>query len=265
MDEAEIRGAVLETLKAIAPELDVSQLRPDQPLRRQVDLDSMDWLNLIAALHERLQVGIAPRDYGGIETLDGLVATLGAKLAGAAKVPKAETTVRAGMPGESHRLLDGRQVRIRPIRPDDAQREAEFVRHLSDESRYGRFMVYMNELTPAKLKYLTNVDNEHHVALVATEIDSGREVEVGVSRFVAAPGTTRCEFAVVVDDAWQGSGLAGILMADLMDIARSKGLTEMEGFVLASNGKMIRFARQMGFAVRRDPEDPQTVCVLRKL
>lgn len=265
MDEAEIRTAVLDTLKSIAPELEVGELKPDQPLRRQVDLDSMDWQNVIAGLHEKVGVDIAAADYGSISTLDGLVACVGMHLAAPAV---GAAGLDADYPEGLTRnciLFDGRQVCIRPIRPDDARIEADFVRHLSTQSRYDRFMVSMNELSPEKLRYLTNVDYEHHMALVATETESGSEVEVGVGRYVVAPGTTRCEFAIAVDDAWQGSGLAGSLMAALIDIARRKGLTEMEGFVLSSNHKMLKFAQQLGFSLKHDADDWQTVHVLRKL
>lgn len=265
MDEPQIRSAVLDTLKSIAPELDVRDLKPDQPLRRQVDLDSMDWQNVIAGLHEKLDVDISASDYGSIATLDGLVACVGKYLAAPDAGSGGEGAAYPADPTRKVTLFDGRQVCIRPIRPDDAKIEADFVRHLSTESRYERFMVSMNELSPSKLKYLTNVDYEHHMALVATETGTGSEVEVGVGRYVVAPGTTRCEFAIAVDDAWQGSGLAGTLMASLIDDARKKGLTEMEGFVLSANHKMLKFAQQLGFSLKHDPEDWQTVHVMRKL
>ncbi len=164
-----------------------------------------------------------------------------------------------------YRLPDGRQVCIRPIRPADAQIEADFVRHLSTESRYDRFMVSMNELSAATLKYLTNVDYEHHMALVATETGADGEVEIGAVRYVAAPDGSCCEFAIVVDDAWQGCGLAGDLMAALIDIARDKGLSEMEGFVLATNHRMLKFARKLGFSQEHLADDWQTVHIVRKL
>jgi acyl carrier protein/RimJ/RimL family protein N-acetyltransferase len=265
MDEQQIRSAVLDTLKSIAPELDVRDLKPDRPLRHQVDLDSMDWMNLVAGLHEKLDVDITAGDYGGIATLDGLVACVSKILAAPGGRPDREGA--ACPPGlvRNVTLFDGRQVAIRPIRPDDAGIEADFVRHLSAESRYERFMVSMNELSPAKLKYLTNVDYEHHMALVATETGAGSEIEVGVGRYIAAPGTTCCEFAIAVADAWQGSGLAGSLMALLMADARKKGLTEMEGFVLAANHKMLKLAQQLGFSLERSTDDWQTMHVVRKL
>ena len=54
MEEDVIRRAVQATIESIAPEVDMQRVRPDRPLREQIDLDSMDWLNVIADLHDRL-------------------------------------------------------------------------------------------------------------------------------------------------------------------------------------------------------------------
>lgn len=80
MDEMELRHKVLDNLTAIAPEVDPATLRPDQPLRNQVDLDSFDWLRFLIALHEQLGVEIPETDYRQLTTLDRLVTYLGAKL-----------------------------------------------------------------------------------------------------------------------------------------------------------------------------------------
>nr|WP_249115901.1 GNAT family N-acetyltransferase [Azoarcus sp. L1K30] len=162
-------------------------------------------------------------------------------------------------------LFDGTEVTIRPIRAEDAVMEQDFVRHLSKASRYARFMGTLNELPPGKLRYLTELDYQRHMALVATVIRDGQELEIGVARYVVSPDGSSCEFAVTVDDAWQGSGVAGLLMLDLMDVARTRGLTLMEGFALAANDKMLKFARQLGFTIRRDPDDRETVHLVRTL
>jgi acyl carrier protein len=80
MDTSEIRAIVLTTIKGIAPEIDENELQPDQPLRDQVDLDSMDWLNVIIGLHGRLRVDIPESDYAKLTTLDAIVEYLAAKL-----------------------------------------------------------------------------------------------------------------------------------------------------------------------------------------
>jgi acyl carrier protein len=81
VNETEIRARVLAAIKSIAPELEEGELRSDRPLRDQIDLDSMDWLNVLVALHEKLRVDIPEADYRKLVTLDDLVAYLGAKLA----------------------------------------------------------------------------------------------------------------------------------------------------------------------------------------
>ncbi len=164
-----------------------------------------------------------------------------------------------------HRLFDGTEVLIRPIRPEDAAIEQEFVRGLSDDSRYNRFMAQLRELTPRKLQYRTEIDYEQHLALIATVQREGREVEIGVARYIVMPGSNSCEFAITVADAWQGTGVAGLLMLDLMAAARDRGLKTMVGFVLATNHRMLKFCRQLGFECHREEGEGDTVHVIRNL
>ena len=162
-------------------------------------------------------------------------------------------------------LFDGSEVLIRPIRADDKTMEQDFVQHLSPDSRYRRFMSTLKELPPGKLKYLTEIDYQKHLALVAIVEHDGDQIEIGVARYVADPSGTNCEFAIAIDDEWQGSGVAGILMLTLIDAARARGMQRMEAFILASNDKMIKFAKQLGFAVHRDLDDPGMVVAERGL
>jgi acyl carrier protein len=69
----EIRATVLDTLAGIAPEIDPAAVLPDVDLRDQLDIDSMDFLNFVIALHERLGVDIPERDYPRLGTLDAIV------------------------------------------------------------------------------------------------------------------------------------------------------------------------------------------------
>lgn len=162
-------------------------------------------------------------------------------------------------------LFDGTQVCIRPIKVDDADIEQDFVRHLSKESRYYRFMHQTLELTPQELDYFTHVDYDRHMAFVATVSRDGAERQIGVARYIAEPNGDSCEFAIAVDDDWQGTGVAGMLMAALMDAARGRGFKTMVGLVMATNHKMLKFARQLGFTLRRNEDDPQTVRAERGL
>jgi len=83
MTDAEIRTVALATLLSIAPEVEADELRGDRPLRNQVDLDSMDWLNFLLGLHEKLKVDIPEADYARLITLDDVVAYLQKKLGAA--------------------------------------------------------------------------------------------------------------------------------------------------------------------------------------
>lgn len=83
MTKDEIQGIVLRTLGQIAPEADLSQLKPNLRIRDQLDVDSMDLLNFVIGLHQQLQVDIPEADYSKLATLDGCIDYL-ASLRGAA-------------------------------------------------------------------------------------------------------------------------------------------------------------------------------------
>jgi acyl carrier protein len=80
VDEPDLQAAVFDTLRRIAPEVAPETLRPATPLRDQVDLDSMDWLNFLLGLHEALGVDIPEADYARLVSLEDVLAYLRAKL-----------------------------------------------------------------------------------------------------------------------------------------------------------------------------------------
>lgn len=79
MNRQEIRNTVVAELRRIAPEVEEGELQPARLLREQVDLDSMDWLNFLVALHERFKVEIPESDYARLATLEQVVDYLAAK------------------------------------------------------------------------------------------------------------------------------------------------------------------------------------------
>jgi acyl carrier protein len=83
MNDTDIRAVALSTLKSIAPEVEEAELLADRPLRNQVDLDSMDWLNFLLGLHRQLKVEIPEADYAQLISLDDVVSYLATKLRGA--------------------------------------------------------------------------------------------------------------------------------------------------------------------------------------
>jgi acetyltransferase len=158
------------------------------------------------------------------------------------------------------RLPNGAKLTLRPIRPDDAELEREFVNGLSPESRFYRFMAPMGDLSPRMVERFTNLDYAGEMALVALDRTADGERQVGVARYSLADEGPGCEFAIVVDDAWRGTGLARELMLALMDAARDYHHREsMHGIALAENSRMIGLARSLGFSVERDPDDARQV------
>jgi acetyltransferase len=156
-------------------------------------------------------------------------------------------------------LADGTALTIRPIRPEDARIEAEFVRNLSEESRYYRFMDTLRELSPQMLSHFTHVDYDRHMAFIAVTGEGARETEIAVARYIVGDDATSCEFAVVVADAWQRKGVGTLLMRTLIETAGARGLRRMFGEVLTGNHKMLELMQRLGFQLKLDPGDPRVM------
>ena len=151
------------------------------------------------------------------------------------------------------RLNDGANIVIRPIRPEDAENEAKFVRELSGESKYFRFMNTFHELSQELLVRFTQIDYHNEMALVA--VVPGEDEQVGVARYATNPDGTSCEFALVVSDRWHGKGIARHLMTNLIRVARDRDLKTMEGQVLSHNTRMLGLMASLGFSIGDDPEE----------
>jgi acetyltransferase len=148
------------------------------------------------------------------------------------------------------------------------------MRELSPESRYFRFISSMAELPPAMLARFTLIDYDREMAMVAVLKDrvSGPDGQIteterilGVSRYVTNPDQSSCEFALVVVDDFNGKGLGSRLMESIMDVARDKGLAEIEGLVLANNSGMLKLMRGLGYQVKNYPDDPDFKLVTHSL
>ena len=256
-DKAALREAVFDALRTIAPQVSLDELNPAAPLREQVDLDSMDWLNLLVALHEKLGVEISETDYAKLVTLDDLLAYLTQRHR-MRPHPAAELL-------REHRLSDGRTVTIRPIRADDAERMRDFLTASSEESRYGRFHQWVHAPSNKLVHFLTDIDHDRHLALVCTVGGGAREEIVAEARYMANPDGKSCEFGILIEDAWHKTGIAGLLMEELIEAARARGFTVMDGLVLASNAAMLHFAHALGFEVEPMSGERTTLRIRRRL
>lgn len=161
-------------------------------------------------------------------------------------------------------LTDGTPVVVRPIRPEDAKLEQDFVRHLSRKAKYFRFMGILQELTPGMLKRTTQIDYDREMAMVAISQQKNQDCIIGIARYVTNPDFQSCEFALVVADQWQKKGIGSHLMVCLIDAAKTKNLQSMEGVIMSANVDMLALVRNLGFSIA-PVQDDATLLVATKL
>jgi acetyltransferase len=156
--------------------------------------------------------------------------------------------------GASWTLPDGLVVRVRPIRPEDAEMEQSFVRHLSANSRHFRFMNGLKELTREMLVRFTQIDYDRELALLALVARDGVETEIAVARYTRSDASS-AHLALVVADEWQGRGIGRRLLETIIEAARARGVTRLEAELLADNLPIQALLAQLGFTFHRDRDE----------
>lgn len=147
--------------------------------------------------------------------------------------------------------VDGNRIRIRPIRPEDANLMIEHFNSLSPRSIYQRFFFPMKQLSRAQLIKMTQIDYDREVALIALMDTPQGERMTGVGRVISESNGRTAEFAVVVADQWQGKGIGASLLKRCLKIAKQKGLETVWGLVIAENVQMLKLGKKLGFKVKR--------------
>lgn len=168
-----------------------------------------------------------------------------------------------GQPVEAAESSGVEELEIRPVAADDKQALAEGFERLSDASRYRRFLTPHGSLSPAELRYFTEVDHHDHEALVAIDPQTGQGV--GIARYVrTATDSKSAELAIAVVDDWQRMGVGTRLATALSERAQEEGITMFTGLVLAENELMLNLANDLG-AVRIIHQERGTVEVTLEL
>ena len=160
------------------------------------------------------------------------------------------------------KLLDGTEVLLRPVRPEDERLYDEFFAHLDPEDIRMRWLGPQKDRSHAFFARLTQIDYAREMAFVALGKDGGL---LGVSRLISNSDGERAEYAIIVRSDLKGHGLGWQLMQKLIAYARSEGVREIEGHVLAANTTMLQMGRELGFEVDIDQDDPGIRHVVLKL
>lgn len=162
-------------------------------------------------------------------------------------------------------LANGMDICIRPIRPEDADMEKDFVHRLSERTKYFRFMQALQELTPEMVVRFTQIDYDREMAFIALTEHDGAPKELGVGRYMSNPDGNSVEFALVVSDDCHGMGIGTRIMKTLMRSAKLKGMSFFEGEVLAINKPMLSLVKKLGFTVEPIADDSEVVRIVKDL
>jgi RimJ/RimL family protein N-acetyltransferase len=145
-------------------------------------------------------------------------------------------------------LRDGSHVLIRPVQRSDTEIIADGFARMSATSRWFRFLSPKDRLTPAELRYLTDIDHHDHEAIGALSADDGRGV--GVARYIRDPSDpAAAEISISVVDEWQGRGLGSELLRRLTDRGRQEGIHRFTALVSRHNTVILRMLAGWGARV----------------
>jgi RimJ/RimL family protein N-acetyltransferase len=144
------------------------------------------------------------------------------------------------------RLIDEQIVRVRPIMWDDDDRLRAFHARLSADTIVYRFFSLVPALMPEPAHHFTHVDYENRMALVATIGTHGDEQIIGVVRYDRLSPDS-AEVAFVVEDHWQGHGIATELLHRLAPYARARGIVTFVAVTMMGNNRMLEVLRNAGY------------------
>jgi acyl-CoA synthetase (NDP forming)/GNAT superfamily N-acetyltransferase len=158
-------------------------------------------------------------------------------------------------------MKDGREMVIRPIRPEDEPLLVSFHESLSDQTVYQRYLQLLKLEQRVAHERLTRIcfnDYARELALVAvwTDFVTRQERVLAVGRLQRLRRSNEAEVAVVVADAYQGLGLGSELLRRLVEIARLEGITGLWADILAANSRMRRLCESLGFTLSEELGDP---------
>ncbi len=150
-------------------------------------------------------------------------------------------------------LPNGIEVLLRPVRPEDKLMYEEMLATLSEETLRTRYFG-VREITNDLVVRSCNMDYDREIAILAEIRDHEKKRMIGTIHLIHEPDTRKGEFAILIDDDYQGMGFGAKLIDVLIGIAREKQLEVIDGVVLSENEKMLSLCRKLGFKVKPEPD-----------
>jgi len=211
----------------------VSQMLADLPQLAELDINPL-YVDEAGAIALDARIRVASRPVAGAERF--------------AILPYPTQWVRT-------QAWNGREITVRPIRPEDEAQHRQFLEKLDPEDVRMRIFQTRRELPHSELARLTQIDYDREMAFIAEAVDAqGVPETLGVARTVSDPDHVEAEFAIIVRSDLKGAGLGTLLLDRLIEHARSRGIGRLVGIVLRENTRMLGLARGLGFEL--DASEP---------
>jgi len=150
---------------------------------------------------------------------------------------------------ETVSLIDGTQLHIRAIKPEDEPAWKDLLRRSSSESLWKRFRYLFKEATHEMASRFCFIDYDRELALCVEVIQDNQPLLIAVARLVSDPDHDAADYGILVADAFQHRGLGRLLTQKCIDIGRRWGLKQIAGETTTDNLDMIRIFRSLGFQV----------------
>lgn len=147
---------------------------------------------------------------------------------------------------ETHTFKGGLEVRFRPIRPSDEEQMRRLFYRFSDEAVYYRYFTHIKTMPHAKMQHYVNVDYGQVMSIVGLVGPPGKGQIIAEARYVKHSDKPLGDIAFVVDEKYQGYGIATYLYKMLMRLARERGLQGFTANVLSSNTPMMKVFEKFG-------------------
>ncbi len=158
-------------------------------------------------------------------------------------------------------LPSGLNVLIRPIRPEDEKQHLRFMEKLSEYDLRMRFFGFVHHFTHSQMAHLTQIDYDREMAFIAINLTKGEDENetIGEVRAYFDPDNTSAEFAIVVRTDLKMKGLGTILLDKMIRYCKMRGVKELMAYTLRDNKAMQALARKLGFSIKTDKNDPETI------